>query len=149
MPKTLLVPDHILKKKQKENLYVKKEERILDPTLIDKSFKERLPQPTGWRILVMPYQGKEVTDKGVIIPDQIRQREALSTVVAYVLKIGPLAYKDSDKFGDGGSWCKEGDWICIGRYAGSRFSLEDMEVRIINDDEVIATILDPDDIKHI
>lgn len=149
MPKTLLVPDHILKKKQKENLYVKKEERILDPTLIDKSFKERLPQPTGWRILVMPYQGKEVTDKGVIIPDQIRQREALATVVAYVLKIGPLAYKDSDKFGDGGSWCKEGDWICIGRYAGSRFSLEDMEVRIINDDEVIATILDPDDIKHI
>ena len=149
MPKTLLVPDHILKKKQKENLYVKKEERILDPTLIDKSFKERLPQPTGWRILVMPYQGKEVTDKGVIIPDQIRQREALATVVAYVLKIGPLAYKDPDKFGDGGSWCKEGDWICIGRYAGSRFSSEDMEVRIINDDEVIATILDPDDIKHI
>tara|TARA_R100001594_G_scaffold114820_1_gene149627 strand:+ start:110 stop:562 length:453 start_codon:yes stop_codon:yes gene_type:complete len=150
MAKTLLVPDHILQKKQKEKqMYVKKEERILDPSLIDKSFKERLPQPTGWRILVMPYQGKEVTDKGVIIPDQIRQREALATVVAYVLKIGPLAYKDSDKFGDGGSWCKEGDWICIGRYAGSRFSLEDMEVRIINDDEVIATILDPDDIKHI
>ena len=150
MAKTLLLPDHILKKKQKEKqMYVKKEERILDPSLIDKSFKERLPQPTGWRILVMPYQGKEVTDKGVIIPDQIRQREALATVVAYVLKIGPLAYKDPDKFGDGGSWCKEGDWICIGRYAGSRFSLEDMEVRIINDDEVIATILDPDDIKHI
>lgn len=149
MAKTLLVPDHILQKKQKEKLYVKKEERILDPSLIDKSFKERLPQPTGWRILVMPYQGKEVTDKGVIIPDQIRQREALATVVAYVLKIGPLAYKAPDKFGDGGSWCKEGDWICIGRYAGSRFSLEDMEVRIINDDEVIATILDPDDIKHI
>ena len=150
MAKTLLVPDHILQKKQKEKqMYVKKEERILDPSLIDKSFKERLPQPTGWRILVMPYQGKEITDKGVIIPDQIRQREALATVVAYVLKIGSLAYKDHDKFGDGGSWCKEGDWICIGRYAGSRFSLEDMEVRIINDDEVIATILDPDDIKHI
>ena len=46
-------------------------------------------------------------------------------------------------------WCKEGDWICIGRYAGSRFSLEDMEVRVINDDEVIATLLDPEDIKHI
>ena len=149
MAKTLLVPDHILQAKRKEKPYVKKEERILDPSLIKKSFKERLPQPTGWRILVAPYQGKEVTDKGVIIPDQIRQREALATVVAYVLKVGPLAYKDPDKFGDGGSWCKEGDWICIGRYAGSRFSLEDMEVRVINDDEVIATILDPEDIKHI
>ena len=149
MAKTLLVPAHILQKKRKEKPYVKKEERILDPSLIDKSFKERLPQPTGWRILVAPYQGKEVTDKGVIIPDHIRQREALATVVAYVLKVGSLAYKDSDKFGDGGDWCKEGDWICIGRYAGSRFSLEDMEVRVINDDEVIATILDPEDIKHI
>lgn len=150
MAKTLLVPDHILQKRNKEKAYVKKEERVLDPTLLDKSFKERLPQPTGWRILVAPYQGKEVTDKGVIIPDQIRQREALATVVAYVLKVGPLAYKDEGKFGNSDNpWCKEGDWICIGRYAGSRFSLEDMEVRVINDDEVIATLLDPEDIKHI
>ena len=150
MAKTLLVPDHILQKRNKEKAYVKKEERVLDPTLLDKSFKERLPQPTGWRILVAPYRGKEVTDKGVIIPDQIRQREALATVVAYVLKVGPLAYKDEGKFGNQGNpWCKEGDWICIGRYSGSRFSLEDMEVRVINDDEVIATLLDPEDIKHI
>ena len=150
MAKTLLVPDHILQKRNKEKAYVKKEERVLDPTLLDKSFKERLPQPTGWRILVASYQGKEVTDKGVIIPDQIRQREALATVVAYVLKVGPLAYKDEGKFGNPDNpWCKEGDWICIGRYAGSRFSLEDMEVRVINDDEVIATLLDPEDIKHI
>ena len=42
----------------------------------------------------------------------------------------------------------EGDWVLIGRYAGARFSLEDdAEVRIINDDEVIGTILSPDDIK--
>jgi len=36
----------------------------------------------------------------------------------------------------------------VGRYAGARFSLEDgEEVRIINDDEVIGTVLNPDDIK--
>ena len=150
MPKTLLVPDHILQKRNKEKAYVKKEERVLDPTLLDKSFKERLPSPTGWRILVAPYQGKEVTNKGVIIPDQIRQREALATVVAYVLKVGRIGYKDEGKFGKSNNpWCKEGDGICIGRYAGYRFALEDMEVRIINDDEVIATLLDPEDIKHI
>jgi co-chaperonin GroES (HSP10) len=45
---------------------------------------------------------------------------------------------------------KKGDWILIGRYAGTRFRLEDdHEVRIINDDEVIATILNPDDIKSL
>ena len=41
----------------------------------------------------------------------------------------------------------EKQWVLIGRYSGSRFKLEDgAEVRIINDDEVIATILNPDDI---
>ena len=46
-------------------------------------------------------------------------------------------------------WCQEGQWVCIGRYAGSRFKIDGGEVRIINDDEVIATILEPDDVKHI
>jgi co-chaperonin GroES (HSP10) len=95
----------------------------------------------------MPYMGKEKTAGGVYVPDPVREREARATVTAYVTKVGPLAYKDTDKFGDGGPWCKEGDWVCIGRYAGSRFQIEGGEVRIINDDEVIATIVDPDDIK--
>jgi hypothetical protein len=38
-------------------------------------------------------------------------------------------------------WCEEGQWVCIGRYSGSRFKIDGGEVRIINDDEVIATIL--------
>ena len=98
----------------------------------------------------MPYMGKATTDAGLYIPDTVREREQLATVVAYVLKIGPLAYKDPNKFGPGeNTWCKEGQWVCIGRYAGSRFKIDGCEVRIINDDEVIATILEPDDIKHI
>jgi len=96
----------------------------------------------------MPYTGKEKTDSGIYIPDNARDREARATVVCYVVKVGPLAYKDPDKFGpESQPWCKEGDWVCIGRYAGSRFNIEGGEVRIINDDEVIATIVDPDDIK--
>ena len=150
----LLVPDHIIEsEKDKKSIaaaYVAEENKYLDPSRLSKSLKERLPQPTGWRILVMPYMGKATSDGGIHIPDAVREREALATVVAYVLKLGPLAYKDPAKFGDSfDSWCKEGQWICIGRYAGSRFKLDDGEVRIINDDEVIATIIDPDDIKHV
>ncbi len=153
MPKTLYVPDHIAKKKEKEPIstetaYVESDIRVLDPNLLDKSLKERLPQPTGWRVLVMPYQGKMKTEGGIIIPTEAREREALATVVAYVLKLGPLAYEDPNKFG-GEPWCQEGQWVCIGRYAGSRFKIDGGEVRIINDDEVIATILEPEDIKHV
>jgi co-chaperonin GroES (HSP10) len=156
MTNTLYVPDNVLdsQKKKKEAVlsaaYVNKNEKVLDPSLVPKNLKERLPQPTGWRLLVMPYMGKATTDGGVHIPDAVRDREALSTVVAYVLGVGPLAYEDSNKFGpDGQPWCKEGDWVCIGRYAGARFKIEGGEVRIINDDEVIATIVEPDDIKHV
>jgi len=156
MTKTLYVPDHVIEpKKDAASAYIDKSEKVLDPSLVGKKLKDRLPQPTGWRLLVMPYMGKATTDGGIHIPDAVRDREALATVVAYVLKVGPLAYQDKAKFGDlpspdfKQSWCKEGDWVCIGRYAGARFKIEGGEVRIINDDEVIATIQEPDDIKHI
>ena len=152
----LYVPDHVAKEEQEKqtslsDAYVNKEEKVLNPELIDKKLTERLPQPTGWRILVMPYQGRAKSDGGIAIPDAVRTREALATVVAYVLKVGPLAYQDIVKFGEDSekAWCKKGDWVCIGRYAGARFRIEGGEVRIINDDEVIATILEPDDIQHV
>ena len=127
--------------------YKAKEEVVLDPSVLNKSALERMPNRVGWRLLVLPYRGKGKTDAGILLTKQTTDRESLATVVAYVVKVGPLAYQDENKF-DGVPWCKEGDWVLIGRYAGARFSLEDdAEVRIINDDEVIGTILSPDDIK--
>ena len=107
MTKTLYVPDHVVgSKKSTEksaliekaraitSAYIDKDEKVLDPSLVSKNLKERLPQPTGWRLLVMPYMGKATTSGGIHIPDAVRDREALATVVAYVLKVGPLAYQD-------------------------------------------------------
>ena len=162
MSKTLYLPEHVAQKMNKdreephadssalESAYVDAKERGLDPSLLDKPLLERLPQPTGWRILVMPYQGKAKTASGLYIPDEVRERENVATVVAYVMTLGPLAYKDPNKFGpDCKPWCEKGQWVCIGRYSGSRFKIDGGEVRIINDDEVIATILEPDDVKHV
>ena len=134
MSEGLILPDYVV---ARENAAKEAEDREL---------LERVPQPTGWRMLVMPFKGRTKTDGGIYIPDATADREALATVVAYVVKMGPLAYKDVEKLGDE-PWGKEGDWVCIGRYAGSRFKLDGGEVRIINDDEVIATILNPEDIK--
>lgn len=127
------------------DLYVTPEERVLDPTKLDKSLLERMPGPTGWRVMILPYRGKNQTAGGVLLPDQVVDNSQLATVVGYVLKMGPLCYKDRTKFPDG-PWCKEGDWVIFARYAGSRFRIDGGEVRILNDDEIIATILDPDDI---
>ena len=126
--------------------YVEQDARVLDPSLLDNSLIDRMPQPTGWRILVLPYAGKVKTKGGIILANETVNREALATVVAYVVKKGPQCYNDKARYGET-PWWEEKQWVLIGRYSGSRFKLEDgAEVRIINDDEVIATILDPDDI---
>ena len=126
--------------------YVDPSTLVLDPEKLDKSLLDRMPQPTGWRMLVLPYAGKAKTEGGIVLTKQTTDREALATVVAYVVKKGPLCYNDKSRYGET-PWREEKQWVLIGRYSGSRFKLEDgAEVRIINDDEVIATILNPDDI---
>ena len=160
MTKKLYVPDRILAQKAKavnptpkaiSKAFNNKEEankNSKDPSKLDVSGFERLPQPTGYRILVIPYYLSEKTKGGIIIPDATRDRESFATVVAYVVKLGPDAYQDSDKFPNG-AYCSEKNWVLMGRYAGNRFKVYGLELRIINDDNIIATILDPADISYV
>ena len=53
--------------------------------------------------------------------------------------------KDETKF-PSGPWCKEGDWVLITRYSGSRMRIDGGELRIITDDEILAVVDDPRDI---
>ena len=142
---SVTTPDETPASKVVQNSYVSADERVFDPTKLDLSMVERMPQPSGWRILVLPYRGKGQTDGGILLTDQTVVEDQLQTVVGYVVKTGPLAYQDKKKF-PSGPWCEEKQWVIFPRYAGTRFKIEGGEVRIINDDEVIATIADPDDI---
>jgi len=106
---------------------------------------ERLPDPTGWRMLVLPYRGQGKTKGGVLLTDETMQERSYTTVTGLVLKMGPDCYKDETRYPNG-PWCKVNDWIIFGRYAGSRFGIEGGEVRILNEDEIIAVVKDPEDI---
>lgn len=121
--------------------------KVLNPENIGGSLLERMPTPTGWRILVLPYRGKGKTEGGLYMPDTVVEQAQVSTQVGYVLKVGPLAYKDSEKF-PSGAWCEEKDWVMFARYSGSRFNIDGGEVRILNDDEILARISDPTDVLH-
>ena len=122
-------------------------DKVLDPEAIGGSLLERMPAPTGWRLLILPYRGKGKTDGGIYLPDKVVEEQTVSTQVGYVLKVGPLAYKDTEKF-PSGPWCKQSDWVMFARYAGSRFRIDGGEVRILNDDEILARIKEPEDILH-
>lgn len=120
----------------------------LDVTKLQESVLDRIPAPTGWRIVLLPYRGAEKTKGGIVLADQTRQREQVATVCGYVLAVGDLAYKDTDKFPNG-PWCQKGDWVVFGRYAGARINIDGGEIRILNDDEILARIKDPEDILHL
>ena len=134
--------------------YVAEEERVLDPTLASKEIIDRLPQPTGWRVLIAPFNPPKKSKGGILLNQKTLEEDAIQTNVGYVLRMGPLAYADKERYPTG-PWCEEKQWVIFARYAGSRFRLNDekraafgSEVRILNDDEILGTILDPDDIYN-
>ena len=44
---------------------------------------ERLPDPTGWRILVLPFKGQGKTKGGVILTDQHMEERGYTTVTGF------------------------------------------------------------------
>ena len=114
-----------------------------------KSQKEepKLPKPTGWRILVLPFKMKEVTKGGLHLAETTLEKQQVGSQVGLVMAMGPQCYKDKERYPEG-PWCKEKDWVMFARYAGSRIKIEGGEMRLLNDDEVLATIDSPEDILH-
>ena len=130
----LIVPEYYKKKKSKKLKTVKDEKNL-----------EKAPNPTGWRILILPYRGISKTKGGVLLSDNTVMEQQLHTQVGLVLKMGPDCYTDKEKFPTG-SWGKVKDWILFARYAGSRIKIEGGELRLLNDDEILAVVQDPEDI---
>ena len=105
---------------------------------------DRLPEPVGYRILIKMWKMSERTKGGIALSEQTLETSEITSVVGYVVKMGDMCYKDENKFLT--PWCKEGQFVVIGRYAGARFKTKFGEHRIINDDEIIGTIEKPEDI---
>jgi len=108
---------------------------------------QKLPQPTGWRILVLPFKIDEKTKGGVLLGKETVERQQVASQCGNVLAMGGSCYSDKERYPEG-PWCKIGDWVVFARYAGSRIEIEGGEVRLLNEDEVLATVKDPTDILH-
>ena len=134
-------------KYEEEKKNLPPETEPLSPENIGSETVDELPEPSGYRILVLPFTPKTKTKGGILFSQETLDRARIATTCGYVLKMGDLAYTDKDKFGD--PWCKKGDWVIFARYAGSRLPIEGGEVRILNDDEVLGTIKDPESILHL
>ena len=134
-------------KYEEEKKQLPPEPEALNPENIGQDIVSELPEPTGYRLLVLPFTPKNKTKGGILFSQETLDKARIATTCGYVLKMGPLCYKD-EKF-TSGPWCKKGDWVIFARYAGSRLPIEGGEVRILNDDEVIGTVKNPEAVLHL
>jgi co-chaperonin GroES (HSP10) len=102
-----------------------------------------VPKPTGWKILCMVPDVADTFEGSTIVKaDTFMKQEETATTVLYVLRVGPDAYKDAVKF-PSGPWCKEGDFVLVRTYSGTRFKVFGKEFRLLNDDQIDAVVDDP------
>ena len=133
-------------KYEKENKEIEDKEQKTYDRLKSKE-SDRLPQPTGWRMLLLPFKMKEKTKGGLVLAETTLERQQVASQVGLVLAMGSQCYKDKERYPEG-PWCKVNDWVMFARYAGSRIKIDGGEMRLLNDDEVLATIDSPEDILH-
>ena len=111
-------------------------------TVVEDNLQSKLPEPTGYRLLIALPEIDEKTEGGAIMPDGLRRDESTASIIGFVIKSGPDAYSDKERFPNG-PWCKEGDFVIFRSYSGTRFKVQGKEFRLINDDTVEGVVDDP------
>ena len=104
-----------------------------------------LPTPAGYKLLcIVPEVDEKIAGTSLdLVRDAATMRvEEHATTVLFVLRVGPDAYKDTAKFPTG-AWCKEGDFVLVRTYTGTRFKIFGKEFRVLNDDQVECVVQDP------
>jgi len=101
-----------------------------------------MPTPSGFKILCALVEAGDTFENGLLKADETKMVEELTSPVLFVIKLGPDAYKDAEKF-PSGPWCREGDFVITRPYTGTRMKIHGKEFRIIYDDQVEGVVEDP------
>lgn len=95
--------------------------------------------PTGGHLLVLPKKVEEITEGGIILIEDTRDKEQRASTEGILVAIGASAWTDLD---DGTAWAMIGDKISYSRYAGVDMVGKDGEQYVlINDNDVLARLL--------
>jgi len=109
----------------------------------DEELELQLPKPAGYRLLIaLPKIGDTFGETGIVKAEKTVYEEKLLTVVGLVLDMGEQAYKDPDRY-PSGPWCKVGDYVLFRANTGTRFRVNGVEYRLMNDDSIEAVVADP------
>ena len=82
-----------------------------------------LPDPKGYKILIALPEPDEMTAGGILKAAETMQLEEVGSICGLVIKLGPDAYSDENRF-PSGPFCEEGDFVLMRSYTGTRFKVQ-------------------------
>ncbi|MBI5037659.1 MAG: co-chaperone GroES [Candidatus Kerfeldbacteria bacterium] len=87
-------------------------------------------KPLGDRIAVKPVTEEEVTKSGIVLPETAEKEKKEEGEV--------VAIGDGEKITKLG--LKVGDRVLFGKYAGEEVTLENVEYKVLKDEDVLAVV---------
>jgi len=116
--------------------------------LTDNEIDAQLPKPVGYRVLVaLPQQQDTYDGSNILKTDTVKRHDHIMSIMGLVMDMGEQAYGDKERFPTG-AWCKQGDYVMFRANTGTRFTVNGLEYRLMNDDSVEAVVADPAGIKR-
>ena len=114
----------------------------------EEEFEAQLPTPVGYRVLIaMPVVEEAFEGTDLLKSVTTKHQEQVMSIIGLVVDIGDQAYSDVDRFPTG-PWCKQGDYVMFRANTGTRFTIEGLEYRLMNDDSIEAVVADPRGIQR-
>ena len=124
------------------------EPAIDQPVLTDNEIDAKLPKHVGYRVLVAITQQKDTYEgSNILKTDTAKRLDHIMSIMGLVMDMGEQAYADKERFPTG-AWCKQGDYVMFRANTGTRFMVNGLEYRLMNDDSIEAVIADPAGIKR-
>jgi len=87
-------------------------------------------KPLGDRIIVKPVTEEEVTKSGIVLPDTVEKEKKEEGEV--------MAIGDGEKIQKLG--LNKGDKVIFGKYSGEEVTLEDIEYKVLKEEDVLAKV---------
>ena len=111
--------------------------------LTEEEFEAQLPKPVGYRVLVALPSVEETFDGSDLIKaTTTKHHEYIMSIIVLVIDVGDQCYADKERFPTG-PWCKTGDYVMFRANTGTRFTVDGLEYRLMNDDSIEAVVADP------
>lgn len=86
-------------------------------------------QPLGDRVLVKVLETEEITASGIVLPESAKEKKAEGEIIA--IGEGEKVTKLN---------LKKGDIVLFGKYSGDDVEVEDVEYKILKEDEILAVM---------